>query len=201
MFEGLGGLGGMADVVVNMGLLFVGMLFVVGITGAIIYFYWFNYKRYQQYSCIIFEKDAFGNIHSSTDDGAIFVKGTNKRLWLRKNNISMPGDDLPYFMQGNKKALFILKKGTKNYVFIQPKIDDDDLEFMVGEEDVNWATIAFDHSTRNFGENWIMQMMPYAMVAFAMLVTMVIAIMIIKKFDVLLEVSKNLGGAISKAVV
>lgn len=201
MFESLGGLSSLTGGLIDIGLLLFGLVFTIGVIGAVVVFYWFNYKRYKQYECIVYEKDTFGNVHAQRDDAAIFLKGANRRLWLRKNKISMPGDDLPYYMVGKKKTLNVLKKGTKNFVFVEPDIDDEGLTFNVGEEDVNWAAIEWDRSTKNFGQTWIMQMMPYAIVMFSVMIVMVVYIMFIRKLDLLVEISQNIGGALSRGVV
>lgn len=193
----------LAGFIVESGLiLFAGFMFL-SVIGAICWWYFMVYRPYRQYEVIIFEKDNFSNVVTTKDYGGIFVKGDNKRLWLKSSKVSLPADNIPYIIVAGSrlKRLFLHKKGHKNYVFVDVELDDKGLKFNVGEEDVNWALISYKQSQLRFQNNIWVTLAPYGIVLVAMFVTFAIFFMLIKKFDTLLEIAQTLKGGFQSAII
>lgn len=125
-----------------------------GVAGGIwLYFYW---KKYNQFICRIWEKDGFGNIIETRDQAGIFVdrKTKNKRLFLRKMKVGLEPDNIPAVptTKGNK-VIYLMRVGLKNFRFLKPDIDVDNVDFSVTEEDVNWAVNEYDRVKKTFNQN------------------------------------------------
>ena len=193
------------DVIINLvtgiGILVFGMLITFGFVGVGSYIYWFKYRRYKQYDVKIFEKDNFGNIVLSRDDGAIFTSNNNKRLWLRKANVSMCADNIPYVVCGKNKEIYMFKKGHKNYVFVSIRINDSGLKFNVGEEDVNWALISYHKTKMKFQDSIWLKIAPYGIVLVGILVTFAIFFMLIRQMDKLVEMAAIVKSGFESGIV
>lgn len=189
--------------IVEGGILLFGAFVFLGLAGMASWWYFFNHKPYRQIRVTVFQKDNFGNVITTKDWAGIFTKGDNKRLWLKAGKVSLPADNIPYVpILGSKtKELFLHKKGHKNYVFVNPFLDDESLEFNVGEEDVNWALISYKQAMTKFQNNIWVTLAPYGIVLVAIFVTFAIFFMLIKKFDTLLAIAETLKGGFQSAII
>lgn len=180
-------------VVTNVGfwallILIIGGLLVLGV------WLFIKWKKYSQFKCVIWGRDAFGNIRQTVDDAGIFVdsKTKNKRFFLRKANVGLEPDDIPVV---GKKTVYLLRTGLKNFRFIKPSFDDGVFGINVSEEDVNWAVNAYERQKRLFNQNILMQYLPFMLLGFVSIVILIIFIYFFKNFDVLKDVALELKEA------
>lgn len=150
---------------------------------------WFYYKnqvmRYKQFNCIIWQKDGFGQINEKYDHAGIFVdKDTKtKRFFMKKANVGLNPDNVPYIPTGRGKKVYLLQCGLKNFKFIRPNIGDQYINFTVGEEDVNWGINSYEKSKARWGQSWLMQYMPFIILAFVCMVILILFIYLFKQFS------------------
>ena len=167
------------------------MLFVMLIIGAILAFAVWMYLRYKQYTefkCIIYERDGFGQLKQTEDAAGIFVdkKTNNKRLYLKKGQVGLNPDAVPYVATAKgKKIIYFLKTGLKNYHFINLNIEDTNIHISVGEEDVNWAINSYERQKKMFSQSMLMQLLPFMALAFTGIIILIIFIYFFKEFKVL----------------
>jgi hypothetical protein len=202
-------LSGVSSSILNVVVIILAVLVIGGIAVGVVFAYLKN-KKYSAFKCIIWEKDAFGQVVQSVDEAGIFVDGAtnNKRLFLKRANVGLSPDNIPYITTlAGKKIVFLARVGLKNYNYIKPNFEDGKISFTVGEEDVNWAINAYERQKKAFGSNMLLQYMPYILMAFVSIVILVIFIYFFKSFSVLKDValafqeaSKNLilakGGSV-----
>lgn len=183
----LGTLANAGDTALNVTIMVVTIIVVGGslIAALIIGLKW---KRYNQYRCVIFQKDGFGKIHMKYDDAGIFVdsKTKNKRLYLKNNNVGLDPDNIP-FVPGMKgiQYIYLLQTGLKNFRFITMDFDTPKLEVTVGEEDVNWAINAYDKQKKLFSQSLLLQLLPFIALAFVSIIILIIFIYFFKEFATL----------------
>ena len=187
-------------------------LVAVGLIGGSLWFYK-NWKRYNEYICVVWERDGFGQLTESSDKAGIFVdpKTKNKRFFLKKGNVGLDPDNVPYLPsigKGSPKTVYLLRTGLKNYHFITPKINDLNISLEVGEEDVNWSINAYDRQKKLFDQNKFMQFLPFIALAFVSIIILVIFIYFFREFSTLKdmalafkEASKSLANAQTGTVV
>ena len=98
-------------------------------------------RRFNGFTCIVWKKDGFGQLDQELDQAGVFVEKVtnNKRLYLKKANVGLSPDDIPYIPCGKTKFVFLFRTGLKNFQFIKPIINNEGIVLRVGEEDVNWA--------------------------------------------------------------
>lgn len=154
-----------------------------------------KWRRYQQFVCEIWQKDGFGQFKVKYDKAGIFVddKTKNKRLFLKRANVGLEPDNIPYLTtdQGKRKIL-LLQTGLKNFRYIRPTIKDDLFYFTVGEEDVNWAINSYERQKKLFAQSWIAQYLPFIMLAFVCIIILILFIQLFNKFPVMLEMIKEM---------
>jgi len=156
-----------------------------------------NWRKYQQFRCIIYEKDGFGQLREKVDMAGIFVdkKTQNKRFFLKKNKVGLDPDNIPYIStQKGKKIVYLLQTGLKNFRFLRFGIDTstDDFKIGVGEEDVNWAINAYERQKKLFSQSLLMQLLPFMLVAFVSIIILVIFIYFFKNFATLKDMAQAL---------
>ena len=180
----------------NVAVLIVVLIIIGGLLAFILWTV-MKYKRYTQFSCVVWEKDGFGQVTQHRDSAGIFVdpKTRNKRFYMRKANVGLTPDNIPYIPSGRTKLVYLYKTGLKNYHFIRPSITDNKIKLEVGEEDVNWAINAYERQKKTFASTTLMQFMPYIAIAFVTIVILVIFIYFFKDFAVLREVAVQLKEA------
>lgn len=178
------------DIVISVAIMIVGILFGGGLIafGLIAYF---QHKKYNQFDFVIWGRDSFGQLVEEKDTGGIFVdkKTNNKRLFLKKNNVGLDPDNVPYISIGGRKKVYLLKLGLKNFRYIKPKVDFNGLAFIVGEEDVNWAINSYERQKKVFGQNWLLQYLPFMALAFVSIIILIMFIYFFKQFPVLKDIA------------
>ncbi len=184
-------------IALNITIIVISIMIIGGVmvTGVWTYLRW---KRYRQYTCIIFEKDGLGQIIESTDNAGIFVdnKTKNKRLFLQKNKVGLDPDRIPFVPSGKgKRVIYLLKTGLKNFHYIRMNINPPSITLSVGEEDVNWALNSYERGKKMFSQGMLLQFMPYIAVAFVSIIILVIFIYFFKNFDTLVKVADGLNAA------
>ena len=178
------------DIVTSVIMLILGLLLVVGICfGA--YFAIKRHRQYNQFKCVVWGRDAFGQLTEQIDKAGIFVdsKTKNKRFFMKSANVGLNPDNVPYIQQGNKKVVYLLRTGLKNFQFIKPVITSGGFTVDVGEEDVNWAVNAYERQKKTFGQSMLMQFLPFIVLAFVSIIILIIFINLFKKLDVLKDVA------------
>lgn len=158
---------------------------------------YFNWKKYREFKCIVWDRDTSGNLVEGYDTAGIFVdrKTMNKRLFLKKNNVGLNPDNIPYIVSGRKKIIYLLKTGLKNFHYIKPIVHNPNITLTVGEEDVNWAANAYERQKRLFQQNWLDKYLPFMMLAFVSIIILVMFIYFFKDFTVLKDVAVALKEA------
>ena len=156
---------------------------------AIIVIGWLLYdkhiRRYQQFKCIIWQKDGFRQLTQKYDDAGIFVdKDTQKkRLFLKRARVGLSPDNTPFITGGKKKTIYLLQTGLKNFKYIKPVISDGHIKFSVGEEDVNWAIFDYEKQKKKFAQSWIVQYLPFIILAFVCLIILILFMYLFKQFS------------------
>jgi len=176
----------------NIGIIIVVALVALGFVAA--FFYLLSWrKKWQQFKVIVWGKDSFGQVYEEYDRAGIFVDKVtgNKRFFLQKNKLGLNPDNVPYVVdKKGKKMVYLLKTGLKNFFYLQPRLNTDGkITFQVGEEDVNWAVNAFERQKKLFGENKLLQYMPFIALAFVSIIILIIFIYFFKNFGVLKDVA------------
>jgi len=178
-------------VVIIVGVLWLGLM-----AGLIYYFR--NYKQYKQYRVIIYEKDALGKTTMDYDDAGVFTswKSGLKLLWLKKYNVGLNPDQIPYSVDGKgNKIVQLLRKGLKDYSYIRPIIHNPSVQFAVGESDLNWYIAEREAYKRRFGQNTLMQILPYVALILVTMVILIMIIQVLKHFDVIRDAAVALKEA------
>ena len=187
---------GVASGALNVGIL-IGVILIVGggLIGLTLLI--LKWKKYSEYKCVIFEKDGFGQLKYKVDKAGIFVdsKTKNKRLFLKKHNVGLDPDNVPY-LSGAKgsKTIYLYQTGLKNFHYIRMNVSDH-FDITVGEEDVNWAINAYDRQKKLFNQSLLMQLMPFIALAFTSIIILIIFIYFFKDFAVLKDVAIALKEA------
>ena len=117
------GLDTVGSMALNVGIIIIS-LFFFGSFGGLIGWIFFRWKKYSQFTCVVWGRDGFGQLSETSDTAGIFVdrKTKNKRFFLRWGNVGLDPNNVPYVKRGKKKIVYLLKKGLKNYCFINPII-------------------------------------------------------------------------------
>jgi len=184
MLAGVGGVilriaGGIIAVVV------IGVLIWLGWN-----FYVKKFKRFQQFNVVIWQKDGFSQFKIKYDKAGIFIDDAtkNKRLFLKQANVGLNPDNVPYLTSSSgKKTIYLLQTGLKNFKYIKPNITDDYISFTVGEEDVNWAINSYQRDKQRFSQSWLMQYLPFIILAFVCMIILVLFMQLFKQFPVMKE--------------
>lgn len=180
----------------NIGIMLLSILFLGLIVGGTIYGMR-QYKRWSQFTCIIWGLDGFGQIVEKKDRAGIFVDGKtkNKRFYLRKHNVGLDCNNVPYIQSGSRKMVYLLQVGLKNFQFIKPKITEDMIHFDVGEEDVNWAVNSYERVKKLFNQNILLQYMPFILLAFVSIIILIMFIYFFKQFPELVKMGQHFEEA------
>lgn len=198
---------GVADGLFTIALIFGSILFAGGFS-ALAFFLTKEWDKYRQFKCIIWHRDGFGQLCAKRDTAGIFLhKKTNtKRLFIKKARVGLPPDNLCYIRTGKDKVIYLWQCGLKNFRFIKPNIQDNNISFTVGEEDVNWGINSYEASKKAFYNSKWAEYAPMIMFVIAVIAITVMIIFVLKKFDaiaqaaaVFKDATKNL--AVAKASV
>jgi hypothetical protein len=174
------------------------IIVVVGFIGYLIWYY-LRKKRYNQLKVVIWEKDSNGNVHEFYDRAGIFIdKQTGFKLFfLEKVKKGLNPNRVPFVSSKDKKGrliktVYLRKIGVSNYVYCDMLLDKQ-VEFHVGEEDVNWAAQDIERIKRTFNkENWLQKFAPYIMFIVTILIVMIVLISLFNKFGVIKDASDNM---------
>jgi len=182
-------LASVSNIALNILIIVLSILFGGGCIAAILVWY-FKWKKYKDFKCIIWERDGFGQVTETYDQAGIFIdpKTNNKRFFLKSGNVGLNPDNIPY-IPGKTKVVYLLKTGLKNYYFIKPTIDDKNLKLTVGEEDVNWAINAYERQKKMFSMSLLLQYMPFILLGFTVMIILIIFIYFFKEFGVMRDVA------------
>lgn len=172
------GTGGFIAIIVVIALLVIGWLLINK-----------HWLRYQKFRCIIWRVDGLGKLNFKTDNAGIFVDRATqkKRLFLKGANVGLNPDNIPYIPSGRKPTIMLLQVGLKNFRFIKPNIDHENISFTVGEEDVNWAIFDYEKQKKKFDQNWLTQYMPFIILAFVSLIILILFMYLFKQFGTIKE--------------
>ena len=193
-FSGVGS--GLLNIAIMLSIVLISALITFGVFKLIQY-----QKRYAEFTVVIWEKDGFGQFRQTFDKGGIFVdkKTNDKRLYLKKNRVGLDCNNIPYLPDHKgKKYIFLLKTGSKNFRYIKPNATNEVFNFTVGEEDVNWGLQAYAKQKAVFGQNNLLQYLPYIALVIVAVIIMVIFIYFFKNFEVLREVAVAFENAASE---
>lgn len=173
-----------AGTALNIALMILSVLLVIGLIAAV---FWFvkSRQKFKEFKVIIWERDGFGQLKETTDEAGIFVdnKTKNKRLFLRKNNVGLNPDGVPYIQSGKSKMVYLYRTGLKNFHYLKINVEKEPgVKLTVGEEDVNWGINAYDRAKKMFSTSLLMQMMPFIMLAFVSLIILVLFIFLFRQF-------------------
>lgn len=166
----------------NVGYIIIVAVIILGV-GFAIYKAVRNYFRFQQFKCVIWTLDGFGNVTQEYDDAGIFVDDytNNKRLWLKAAGVGLKIEQIPTITSATgKKLIYMLRWGEKDYSFIRPRINQEGLKMEVTEEDVNWSIYEYQKQKNLFGKKTLWDYLPYIMLALA---TMGIIILFMQLFN------------------
>ena len=187
-------LSGLSNSAVSLLLLIFAIVVVVAVIAGGLTAY-FNMRRYKQFRIIIFEKDGAGNTVMRMDEGGVFVdKATNnKRLYLKKAGIGMAPDNIPYMYCNNARWVMVLRTGLKNFRYINIQFDKSLINFIVGEEDVNWALNVYEAHKKRFTLDWLQKHLPLIVIMISVVIMLVIFVIFMNKMGVLNDIAKNLA--------
>lgn len=176
---------GVAEIILNAVIVILGIIFFVGVIGIGVWLY-MRWKRFKQFRCVIWERDGFGQVTETYDDAGIFVDGKtkNKRFFMKRANVGLEPDNIPYIPTGKTKVVYLVRFGLKNFKFIKPTIKSEKVEFQVGEEDVNWAINSYDRAKKAFLQTLLGQLLPYMMLAFISIIILIMFIYLFKNLGV-----------------
>lgn len=195
-----------SSLALNAGVMIGSIIIFAGVAVGL-WFAWRIHKRYSQYLCVVFEKDGAGQLVRSSDRAGIFVdsKTKNKRFFLKKANVGLEPDNVPYItshgggMFTPSKTVFLLRTGLKNFQFISFDVlvskEQKSFDLHVGEEDVNWAINSYERAKTMFASSMLMQLLPWIALAFVGVVMMVIFVYFFQKLDVIKEMAVALKEA------
>ena len=185
-------LAGAGSSALSIGIMIIIGLMTVSIVGGGLYLY-FKWKRYKEFNCVVWERDGFGQLTQTSDKAGIFVdsKTKNKRFFLKKFNVGLSPDNVPYLpsSNGQPKTVYLLRTGLKNFQFITPRVTAEGITLSVGEEDVNWAINSYERAKKMFNSDKLLQYMPYIAIAFVSIIILVIFIYFFKDFAVLKDMA------------
>lgn len=202
--EGLGSImsTGTASGILNGVVIIVALLAVLGVIALAGWLYYKKVYLYKQFKCVIFYRNGFGQLDQKVDDAGIFVdsRTKNKRLFLKKANVGLSADKIPYIRSSKSSTIYLLQTGLKNFQFINIDIQEPKIAMTVGEEDVNWAINAYDRQKKLFQTNKWMELLPFIAIAFVSIIILVIFIYFFKNFDVLKDVAIALKDVASELV-
>lgn len=177
------------------------VIIILAVMVSLIWYFAGQAKRYKQFTCIIFSKDAFGNAIREIDGAGIFTdKTTNmKRFFIRKANIGLDPDKVKYVLSsdGKTKYVYLRKYGLKNYAFydLTKLLSDDNPELKVTDQDVNWALQEFRKHKALDNKNFWSQYGTYIIWGFAVISTLVLFALLLQKFEILQSVASSISSA------
>lgn len=169
-------------------------LFTMIIIGGLTWWY-LSWRKYQQFHIVIYFKDGFGQWRMKYDSGGVFEdrKTHNRLLFLKNSGVGLTANNIPYIQnEKNKKIVYLLQTGQKNFKYIHININDEFFKFSFGEEDLNWGLNAYEKQKKLSQSSLFMQLLPFIVMAFFGIMILAMVIYVLKDFKVLESVSGNL---------
>jgi hypothetical protein len=195
-----GGLGGLVGGLINIGYILMFVIFISAVMVGVFFLVKFLLK-YSQYKVFIWDVSDNGSVRLSYDKAGIFLnkKTGHKLLYLKKSNVGLNPDIFTYlFDDRGKKIIYLLRYGYKNFVFINPVADTKgNLNFKVGEEDVNWAINSYESNKKRFSNSLLVQLLPFMVLALVCIIILILMISLFKQFSVFSEVATAIREASS----
>lgn len=184
------------DKLINLGSGLAGIISTIGLLGivaAAVILWYKNQGRYN-FKIVIWELDKSSkNLRERYDKGGIFIdKDTNnKRLWLKKSNVGLECDAIPWiYGEGGQRIIYLLQKGLKNYEFCSLQMEEKKFSIKTGEEDVNWAINAYEKQKKLSSRNWMREYLPFISLIIVCFVILILFYFLIQKFEVLKETAE-----------
>jgi len=177
------------------------IIIILSTIAAVGWWMWSQSKKWNQFVCIIFSKDAFGNAIREIDKAGIFLdKSTGmKRFFIKRQNIGLDPDKVKYIMSTNGKTryVYLRKYAPKNFAFydLTKMLSTDNPELKVTEQDVNWALQEFRKHKALDNKSFWNQYGTYVIWGFAVICTLVLFALLVQKFEVLQGVASALSAA------
>ena len=177
------------------------VIIILATIGSLIWWFYSQAKKWKQFVCIIFSKDAFGNAIREIDNAGIFLdKTTNmKRFFIKKANIGLDPDKVKYIMStdGKTKYVYLRKYAPKNFAFydLTKLLEKDNAQLSVTEQDVNWALQEFRKHKALDNKNFWNQYGTYIIWGFAVISTLVLFALLVQKFEILSSVASSISAA------
>jgi hypothetical protein len=177
------------------------IIIILATIGSLIWWFYSQAKKWKQFVCIIFSKDAFGNAIREIDNAGIFLdKTTNmKRFFIKKANIGLDPDKVKYIMStdGKTKYVYLRKYAPKNFAFydLTKLLEKDNAQLSVTEQDVNWALQEFRKHKALDNKNFWNQYGTYIIWGFAVISTLVLFALLVQKFEILSSVASSISAA------
>jgi hypothetical protein len=168
---------------------------IIAVGGGILAFLTWYILREMKYNLKVVWWSSSDDKTGGTDRGGIFVdsKTKNKRFFLKKANVGLEPDNIPYKFIGKHKTVYLLRDGLKNFRYFDINTTGNpEITVNVGEEDVNWAINAYERQKRLFSQTLLMQLMPFIALAFVSIIILIIFIYFFKDFAVLKDVALSL---------
>lgn len=195
-------LGGLSGIAVNVVLIILALIVIGAIIWGIVYLF-LRWRRYSEFECRIWGRDGFGNMTETIDRAGVFVDNVtkNKRLFLKKNNVGLDPDRIPYVNNPRQgfntppKIIYLLRTGLKNFAYIKPVVHNQEVDLKVGEEDVNWAVNAYEKQKKMFQNPQLMQIIAFVFLAVVCIVILVLFIQLFKKFDIMAQIAASFDHA------
>ena len=187
----LGGLQSFGSGAMNFGIIMFVSVFIALVVIGFMFLYR-KKKRYDEYTCIVWFRDGFGQLQQVHDNAGVFLdkKTNNKRLFLKKAAVGLSADNIPYVMTGKgKRFVYLYRNGLKNFYFLKPDVTMTGVTVKVGEEDVNWAINAYERGKQTFMNNSLLQYLPFITLAFVSVIILIIFVYFFKNFSVLKDVA------------
>lgn len=198
--EVTGGLSGFASGLLDVGIILLIIILVVAVLLGL-FFLIRALTRYSDFKVVIWEVLKNGGIRVKNDRGGIFLmkKTGYKLLYLQKSKVGLNPDKINYVLDNKgHKIIYLLRYGYKNFVFINPVADDlGNLDFTVGEEDVNWAITSYESNKKRFSQSLLVQLLPFMVLALVCIIILILMISLFKNFSVFSEVAQSINQASS----
>ena len=160
-----------------------------------------EWKR-NDYVCHIVGKDGFKQAYLETDVAGVYIDKLtkNKRFFLRRNNVGLNPDNIPYITTAKgQKVVYLKKIGLKNFKFISwESLFTKDEKINVGEEDVNWAVNAYERQKAVFGTSLLEKMIPYMGLIIMGVFMIGLVYFVFSKFDIMTQVLEETGKLIKE---
>lgn len=184
-----------------------GIILIICVLGAVAVF--MMIKRAMKYDTPveIIEIDESGIVYTKDVGGIFFIK-QQRCFWLRKHEVGMNPDTVPYVRTlGNNsrlkfwmkpKKVFIFQTGFKEFAYINPIVNDNRMELRIGDADVSWAINTFEIAKKMQIKEWYTDVLPYIPLIIVGVIMLIIVIYMFKSFPQFKEIISAVGDTATK---